>query len=132
MTISIVDGATTLPLHPDLYWTDENDWHPVQQTVERAISGALIISTAALLAGRPITLRSFDESSGWVPRSTVDTLRNWAATPGKQLTLTIRGVSRTVIFRHQDGTAMEAEPVVHYGDVEPQDFYRVTLRFMEV
>ena len=35
MSITLSDGTTTVTLHPDLYWEDENSWHPVEQTVER-------------------------------------------------------------------------------------------------
>jgi hypothetical protein len=44
----------------------------------------------------------------------------------------MRGVARTVMFRHQDGEAVNASPVVHYSDVVSGDYYRATLRFMEV
>ena len=35
MSLTLADDTTTLTLNPDLYWSDENSWHPVQQTVER-------------------------------------------------------------------------------------------------
>jgi hypothetical protein len=41
MSITLSDGTTTLTLNPDLYWADENDWSPVQQSVETTITGAL-------------------------------------------------------------------------------------------
>lgn len=131
MSITLNDGTTTLTLNPDLYWADENDWSPVQQSVETTITGALDVQVGVRLAGRPITLQPENESSAWIPRSTVDTLRNWAAQPAKEMTLTLRGSARTVIFRHQD-TALEAQPVVHWRDVVSSDWYLCTLRFMEV
>lgn len=132
MSISLADGATVLQLNPDLFWTDENAWHPVQQSAERTITGALIVSVNALVGGRPITLEPEDANSGWMTHGTIEQLRNWAAVPGKTLTLTMRGVARTVMFRHQDGEAVNASPVVHYSDVVSSDYYRAILRFMEV
>ena len=132
MSITLVDGATTITLNPDLIWNDENDWHPVEQTTERSVTGALIVQVSTRIKGRPITLQPEDESSGWMLRSVVESLRNLAAVPGKVMTLTIRGIARQVMFRHQDGAALEASPVVHYSDVDAGDYYRVTLRFMEV
>lgn len=122
--------TTTLTLDPDLYWADENDWHPVEQSVQRTVTGALVVSTAARVGGRPITLQPEEEGSAWMSRATLDTLRSWAAVAGREMTLTLRGVARTVIFRHQDG-AIEATPVVHYSDTDNSDHYRVVLRFME-
>lgn len=129
--IQLSDGTTTLTLHPDLYWSDENDWHPVEQTVQRTLTGALIVSTTQRVAGRPITLEPEDEESAWQTLEVLAQLRNWAAVPGQELTLTLRGVDRTVIFRHQDGTAVEAAPVLHRSDVQDDDFYRITVRLME-
>lgn len=132
MSITLSDGTATVTLHPDLYWEDENSWHPVEQTVERTITGALIVNVAERIGGRPITLQPQDDESAWHPRSTVEQLRNWAAVPAKELVLTLRSTPRTVIFRHHDGNAIDAEPVVHFSDVEAGDYYRCTIRLMEV
>lgn len=129
--ITLSDGTTTITLHPDLFWSDENNWNPVEQTVDRTITGAMVIMASLRVAGRPITLEPEDDSTAWMLRSQVDALRNWAAVPGKEMTLTLRGVDRTVIFRHQDG-GFEARPVIHYNDVVPGDFYLCTVRLMEI
>lgn len=132
MSITLSDGTTTVTLHPDLYWQDEYNWQPVVQSVTKTITGAVVVQSAALQAGRNITLTPEDDQSAWMAKSVVDQLRNWASVAGKTLTLTLRGVSRTVIFRHHDGGAMEATPVVFFSDADSNDWYRVTLRFMEV
>jgi hypothetical protein len=132
MSITISYSGTTLTLDPDLYWEDEANWHPVEQSVQRTVTGALIVSTATRQKGRPITLRPLDDTSAWMPRATLDMLRSWAAVAGREMTLTLRGASYQVIFRHQDGAAIEAEPIVHYSDVDGADSYKITLRFMEI
>ena len=129
--ITLSDGTTTLELHPDLRWSDEDNWHPVAQSVERTLTGALDIQVAALQAGRPVTLEPEDDGSAWMPSSSVAQLRNWAAVPGQQLILTLRNVSRTVLFRHQDG-GLETRPVVHYRDRVAEDWFLVTVRLMEI
>jgi hypothetical protein len=131
MTISLTDGATTVELHSDLYWSDEHNWHPVEQSTQRTITGALIVSTAARVGGQPITLEPEDDSSAWMPLSTVTALRNLAAAPGKQMTLTLRGETFEVMFRHQDG-ALEARPVVHYNDANNADFHLCVVRLMRI
>lgn len=132
MSITLSDGVTTVTLNPDLLWSDESTWQPVEQSVERTITGALIVSVAARTGGRPITLQPEDTTSGWMTHATVELLRNWAAVPGKTLTLTLRSVARSVIFRHHDGVAVDASPVVHFNDVDASDWYSCTVRLMEV
>lgn len=132
MSITLSDGTTTVILHPDLLWSDENNWHPVEQTVQRTITGGMIVSAAARVAGRPITLEPENDQSAWMPLDKVTALRNWAAVPGKELTLTLRSVTYTVLFRHQDGSGLEARPVVHYNDVVSTDWYLCVVRLMEI
>jgi hypothetical protein len=132
MSITLTYAGTTLALHEDLYWSDENNWAPVEQTAQRTLTGALIVSAAARIAGRPITLEPIDDDSAWMPRATVDQLRAWAAVPGREMSLSLRGVNYAVIFRHHDGAGIEAAPVVFFNDVRSADLYRVTLRFMEI
>jgi hypothetical protein len=132
MIITLADNVSTLTLHPDLAWVDEYNWHPVEQTVERTLSGALIVSAAARVNGRPITLQPVDQSSGWITKAVLDALRNFAATPGKTMTLTLGSTARSVVFRHEEGSAIEATPVVFYNDAISDDWFRVVLRFMEV
>lgn len=131
MAITLSDGVETITLHPDLYWSDEANWHPVQQSVTRTVTGALVVEVAAMVAGRPITLEPEDDSSAWMTREVVDQLRNWAAVPGKEMVLTLRGEARDVLFRHQDG-GLESVPVLHMRDVQDEDYYLCTLRFMEI
>lgn len=132
MPITLSDGTDTINLPEDLLWGDEFSWNPVQQSVESTITGAVIVSSAAKLAGRQITLQPEDDDSAWMTRAVLEAVRNFAAEPGKQMVLTLRGQPYDVVFRHQDGSAIDSSPVVHYNDVDPDDYYRVTLRFMEV
>lgn len=132
-TITLSVGATSIELPADLYWSDETTWHPVAQTVQRSVTGALIVSHQARTGGRSITLEPpIAESAAWMPRSVVDQLKAWADAPGQQMTLTLRGVARTVLWRHQDGEVMSARPVLHYSDVQLEDAYTATLKFMEI
>lgn len=130
MSITLAYDGTTINLDADYYWPDEN-WLPIEQRSERTVTGALVVSVGARTGGRPITLEPENDNCGWLKYSDLTTLRSWASVPGREMTLTLRGVARTVIFRHQDG-AIEATPVVHYSDVQADDWFRCTLRFLEV
>lgn len=132
MSLTLSSGGTTVELDPDLYWADEFAWSAVTQSVTHTLTGALVIQQAVKLAGRPITLQPEGDDSAWMPRAAVEQLHAWANTPQLTLTLSgLRGATRSVIFRQQDG-AHDARPVVHYSDVDNADNYRVTLRLMEV
>lgn len=130
--IILSDDTTDIELHPDLLWSDEFNWQPVEQATERTITGALIVMPAQRIGGRPITLEPEDDRSAWMTRATIEQLRNWAAEAGKQLVLTLRGSTRDVVFRHHDGAGLEARPVVHFSDMDSGDFYLATLRLMEI
>lgn len=129
--ITLTDGTTTVVLHKDLYWSDENNWHPVEQTKEYTITGALIVMSGERKAGRHVTLEAEDDNSAWMLLNTVVQLRNWAKIPGKQMILNLRGVNRTVLFRHEDG-GFEAAPILHQDETLGTDFYRCTVRLLEI
>lgn len=130
--ITLAVGATVVTLNPDLYWSDEW-WEPVGQTETRSITGALIVQTKAKISGRPITLGPIADDT-WTLRSALDQLYAWASIPGQQMTLTLRGVARTVIGRREGsgGPMVTAKPVMHWHDVADEDEYLVTLRLLEI
>jgi hypothetical protein len=95
----------------------------------------MLIQSATRQAGRPITLVGAPDMA-WVTRATVEQLRAWAALPVGSATgrfgLTFSdGRSFTVAFRHAE-TAIEAEPVLGIPARADTDFYRLTLRFLEI
>ena len=132
MTITLTHLTTTIDLSPDLAWTDENSWLPVEQTEQRTVTGALIVSSATRIGGRPITLAPDGDNSAWLSLETLTALRNMAVVLGRVMQLTFRGQSYDVIFRHQGGNAIEATPVVRYNDTQGGDWYLVTIRLMEL
>lgn len=128
---TLSDGVTTLTISDDLAWPDEHAWQPVVQTVQPTLTGAIVVSLGTLQAGRPITLKGDVDEAGCLTRAQLDQCATWAAIAGRTLTLTLRGVARSVIFRHQDG-AIQAAPLVPFNDVQAADYYVVTLRFMTI
>ena len=130
--ITLTSAAQTITLPEDLFWSDEHEWQPVEQSVERTLTGALIVEATARTAGRPITLSPEDESSAWISLASLTALTAWAATPGKTMVLTFNGVARNVMFRHHDSGGITAKPLVHYNAPETADFYLATVRLMEI
>ena len=128
--ITLTYQTTTITLHEDMLWQDEFAWNPVEQKTERTLTGALIVEYGTKLAGRPITLQS-EENTGWLPLTTINTLKTWSAVAGREMVLNIRGVTFNVIFRHSDG-AVDASPVVRFNSPDAADFYTATIRLMEI
>ena len=131
---NLFTGAT-LTLPDDLLWSDEHSWSPVVSSVSYLITGSILVQSATRQAGRAITLVGAADMA-WVTRSTVNVLHDWAALPldtvsGRfELTLTDARVF-TVAFRHGDG-AIEAEPVTGFPARTDFEFYRVTLKLMQI
>ncbi|NJD63906.1 MAG: hypothetical protein FIB00_01450 [Chloroflexi bacterium] len=131
---NLTDGVV-LALPDDLLWTDEHAWSPVVANISYLLTGALLVQSGTRQAGRPITLVGAADMA-WVTRAVVDTLYGWAADPlavdsGRfELTLADARVF-IVAFRFGD-TAIEAEPVLGFPARSGSDYYRLTLRMMEI
>ena len=135
MQLKNLSNEVALLLPDDLLWSDEHAWSPAVAATSYLITGALLIQSATRQAGRPITLVGAPDMA-WVTRATVEQLRAWAAIPVGNTTgrfaLTLKdGRSFTVAFRHTE-TAIEAEPVLGIPARADTDFYRLTLRFLEI
>ncbi len=135
MQLTNLADAVALLLPDDLLWTDEHSWSPNVASSAYLITGALLIQSATRLAGRPITLVGAPDMA-WVTRSTVEQLRLWAAvaltdSTGRFLLSLADGRAFTVAFRHTE-TVIDAEPVLGFPARADTDFYRLTLRFLEL
>lgn len=135
MQLKNLATGVALPLPDDLLWSDEHAWSPAVTAVSYLLTGALLVQSATRQAGRPITLVGPSDMA-WVTRATVATLHNWAAAPlsatSGRFELTLRDARVfTVAFRHAD-TAVDAEPVLGFPAQADTDFYRITLRLMQI
>ncbi|MEG2463175.1 MAG: hypothetical protein RSA88_11560 [Acinetobacter sp.] len=124
----------TVQLEDGFLWSDEFSWKPIEQNQERAVDGTLIIQEGKKKSGRLITLSPSD-SQGWIKRSSLSILKDWSALQAEQFTLVFEYPHDTrqfnVIFNHAEG-AIDAEPVKGFPTVSENDFYKVTLKFIEV
>ena len=126
--------SETVPLEDGFLWSDEFDWKPIEQKQERAINGALIIQEGKKLTGRPITLIPPVQGMGWIKRKHLRTILEWSAL-GEQFVIEFEYLHDqrrfNVIFNHEAG-AIEAKPVKEHPAVSEEDYYIVTMRFVEV
>lgn len=129
-----LDGVS-LFLPDDLLWSDEHSWSPVVSSVSYLLNGALLVQSALRQAGRPITLVGAMDMA-WVTRAVVGQLHDWAGVPlsanAGRFTLTLAdGRALSVAFRHGE-TAIESEPVAGFPARMESDFYRITVRLMQL
>ncbi len=131
MNLKNLADNSQLLLPDDLLWVDEHAWTPAVASTSYLITGALLIQSATRQAGRPITLVGASDMA-WVTRAVVKRLHEWASSPGKTFELLLQDARRfTVAFRHGDG-ALEAEAVMGFSALRDAEYYRVTVRLMEV
>ena len=124
----VLDGIS---LPADLLWSDEWAASTVAQTVRRTLDGGLVVFYGELRAGVPITLES-QPDAGWLTCAQVEAVALRAASPGGIYTLSLRGQTWQVMFRHHDAPAFEAKPLVALANPQPGDFYLATLKLMTV
>lgn len=125
----------TVPLEDGFLWSDEFAWKPIEQNQEYAVNGTLIVQEGKKKSGRPITLLSKTDNQGWIKRSVLSVIQDWSALQDEQFTLVFEYPHDTrqfnLIFNHAEG-AIEADPVKSFPTVSDSDYYRATLRFIEV
>ena len=132
MSITLTYNGTTAHLSDRLQWTNEYDWSPVDQATAYSTRGKLLVDVALKLAGQPITLDGTSTNT-WISRALCDTLQAWAALPGIELALVLRGTTHAVIFDHAQG-GFSAQPIWKLldGEITPEQCYRPTFKFLKV
>ena len=135
--ITLSDGSTAITLTDDLLRTDEHGWSPVRQGVTPTLTGALVIDVSVLQAGEPITLAGARQGPdglpyGLISRADFSRLRAMSAQPGKVWSLTLRGVTYQVVWRHEDPPALDAQDLIDYSDPEDSDWVIPVLKFTRV
>ncbi len=124
----------TVSLEDGFLWSDEFDWKPIEQKLERSITGAAIIQEGRKQSGRPITLNPADNGMGWIKLRDLRKVQAWSVLH-EQFTLEFEWPHDMrqfeVIFNHEAG-ALEAKPVKGIPAISLDDYLNVTLRFLEL
>jgi hypothetical protein len=131
--MSIVLGGITLSR--DLIWVEQFQSFGVAQSVRRTLGGVPIIFSGTLTKGVPITLQAGSPNGsliGVMKKSVVDSVMVLAATAGAIYTLTINGTSFDVIFRHEDGNAVDMQPLLAQTSYDADDLMHGTIKLLTV
>lgn len=133
----LIDLSTNqeLLLPNDLLWSDEFSWGPVVSTLSYTLTGSLVIEQGKKQAGRAITLQA-DQDMAWVSRATLNQLYAWAALVDRRFALVLEYPNDnrrlTVAFNHGQGDPVQASPVKGFPSHSAGDWFKVTLKFLEV
>jgi hypothetical protein len=114
-----------------MVWTDRYTSTKVAQTVQTTLGGVPVVYSQALIAGAPITLQA-TEDTGWLTGAQVEAIMDMADQPGAVFELSVDGATKQVVFRHHDGVAFEASPLVPRLNQQPGDYFTATLKLMTV
>lgn len=129
--MSLIFTLDSIALDCSIKWTDEFAWNKAVSKSEYSLAGTLLVQSAAMQAGRPITLASA-EDSGWVTRATVKALNLLAETPGRQMVLTLPDTRAfNVIFRPGE-LGVEATEVLPRAVPLDTDYCILTLRLTQI
>ncbi|MBY0572047.1 MAG: hypothetical protein K2P84_00065 [Undibacterium sp.] len=125
-------SLVSVSLSHDLFWVDEHSWCAVVGNAEYSLTGALLIETATMQSGRAITLQAPPDMA-WMSLASLTLLRAWAAIAGLQMRLTLDdGRSFNVVFRHQEKPVLDAKPVTGIASFDPESYWSVTMKLMEI
>ena len=126
--------SEAVSLEDGFLWSDEFEWKPIEQKLERAIDGTAIIQEGKKKFGRSIALVPADKEMGWIKRRDLRSLLAWSALQ-EQFTLEFEYPHDkrhfNVIFNHEAG-ALDAKPVKDLPTISEDDYYNVTIRFTEL
>lgn len=132
-------AGITLP--GDLFWSDENSSWKVGQARKTSLTGAPIFHVGTLQSGRPITLETTQEGDNWVAWVRRDALRALQAleeNPDDEPYVLVLPADDTgtrefsVVFRRDEGPAIEARPIRFISPTVDADVYAITLRLSQV
>jgi len=98
-----------LALPDGLRWPERYDFSVNKQSLQRSLTGALIIHQSAVQAGRPIVLTGGDRHC-WLTRADIDAIKALVEA-GASMTLNYYGDSHTVSFDYSGDAPMEARPL---------------------
>lgn len=122
----------TITLPDDLLWINEFDWNPVEQNVDRSLTGALLVQEQGKQHGRPIILSGGVEA-GWVDRTTAVALLTLSEQANKVMTLTLSDDRQfSVIFDRDGGSPIEAQQILPFAYPEDDHKYSLTLNLLTV
>ena len=122
----------TIPLPDDLEWVDEFEWTPVEDSIDTALSGSLVIQTGTRPKGRPITLTGTNDNTAWITRAVLEDVKALADSNPSSVALDYHGRIFNVRFRYSD-KPYSARPVMfRSGEPADDDRYTIIIRLMEI
>lgn len=128
MSTLTLGGVT---LDPSLPWVDRNASQAVAQSVIRTLGGGAIVQAASISVGMEITFQSAPDM-GLMLWPTIQQLKALANQAGAVHELDVNGTTYSVMFRHDDPPAFDAEPLIPRTVPLADDYFRCTIKLITV
>ncbi|MBF0519463.1 MAG: hypothetical protein HQK92_07055 [Nitrospirae bacterium] len=121
-------GDVILP--NDLTWPNWFEWTGISETVERTLSGDVVIYGTEI-TGQIIDLTGGSDY-GWITYKDLKMLVDMASVYGETYELNYNGDTFTVRFRHEDSPVLEFTPVADTAEFIDNDYFYGVIKLMEV
>lgn len=125
---------SNVTLRPGLVWTDRWGSQKVSQRMIRTLGGLPVFYHARLHSAVKVTLESLPDQ-GWQTLATVQALQELASVSGAQYLLDLGVAQFSVMFRHEDAPAFEANPLTPRIDVGTngvEDYFLISMKLITV
>ncbi len=103
-------------------WSNQFNWAPVRQKMNRTTSGNVVYTVQKLHKGQPILLE-FPEDGAWLSYVEMKQFVDWAALPGLIFIFTWDNFQSPVLFDHSQNPVLQFEALVDYDDPTIDQFY---------
>lgn len=126
--MNLTNGDNNITLPDDMQWTDEFNWSSISVNTTYLLNGALLVTSAKKLAGRPITLESPNDGA-WLDYNTICDLYDFANNEDNNTLQLTLADNRTfdVIFAENP---LSIKPI--YFSSPNSDYYLATIKFITV
>jgi hypothetical protein len=114
-----------------MVWSDRDTVQKVRQQRLFTLGGNQLVYSGAITSGINITLEASTDT-GWLTGDQVADVRALAEVPGATYALDYHGQTFTVIFRHDDPPAFEAQALVFRPNQEDTDYYTAVIKLVTV
>ena len=123
-----------IDLGEGLVWQDEFSFNPVLQAIDYPLeANTQIVTQETKTIGKPFTLQATNDY-GWLTRVQVEAIQALASQVNATFTLDWWGDIHTVMFRHHEPPAFQAEPIqyINNNQTPSEYYYRATIKLFSV
>lgn len=117
-----MNQLANLELPDGTLWQNRWAYSPVRQTNARTTDGGFTWQVQRIYGGQPIVLE-WQEGKAWLDFEQVQTLRDFAQSPGQTYSLLWENVLYVVLFNHALQPVFEFTPIYGFSNSPENDLF---------